>query len=65
MNDRRPLRHAWTSDIPEARALMRQGLSLRQTADILDVFSADLDHLMWAYLGIPDDEIGRRYRPMF
>jgi hypothetical protein len=62
----RPLRHATYRDVPEARSLLRQGLSLREAANELDIISGDLDRILWRWIERPDDWLPpRRPEAMF
>lgn len=56
------LHWAHGGDIPEARRLLKQGLSLVEVAGRLGVLSRDLNGLLWSYMGIPDHMILNRFR---
>lgn len=52
-------------DVVKAKCLMAGGLSMRETADALNVLVLDLDRNLFAWLGFTSDEIesiGRRPR---
>lgn len=46
-----PLRSVTWADIPIAHRIMKQGKSLRQTANFLGVPMADLDQFLWHAMG--------------